>query len=107
MDAHLDFQDLPLVLRCRTVVARRRRGAVPTYRELLLARWVRECAWDGGGTAALTWIPLASAEPDAVIAVRDLIAAAIGGLGTARSRRIVTERLGLHGDAARTLQALG
>ena len=75
--------------------------------ELRLARWVRECAWDGGGTAAVTWIPLASAEPDAVIAVRDLIAAAIGGLGTARSRRIVTERLGLHGDASRTLHAIG
>ncbi len=75
--------------------------------ELRLGRWVRECAWDGGGTAAVTWGPLAEAEPDAIIAVRDLITAAVGGLTSARSRRILTERLGLHGEPARTLHAIG
>jgi hypothetical protein len=88
------------ILAAGTELYRRTRG-------LRIAHWVRECAWDGGGTASLTWDQVTSLSPDAAIIIRDLLTAAIGGLPGERTQRIVMERLGLHGEPARTLRAIG
>jgi Sigma-70, region 4 len=75
--------------------------------QLLLADWVRECAWAGGGTVSLDWAELAAGDPDATIAGRDLLAAAVASVLAERDRVVMVQRLGLDGDAAMTLQAIG
>lgn len=74
---------------------------------LLLADWVRECAWDGGGTASLDWADLRDEDPDAVIAAREMITEAVNSLKVPRTRVVLTRRLGLDGDEAATLQTIG
>jgi hypothetical protein len=75
--------------------------------QLLLAEWVRECAWEGGGTVTLDWAELAAGDPDAAIVARDLPAAAVASVRPERDRMIIAQRLGLDGDAGMTLQAIG
>ncbi len=74
---------------------------------LLLAEWVRECTWDGGGSAFLTWEPLAAGDPDAAIVARDLLAAAVGSLPRERDRTVLAQRLGAGGHGAMTLEEIG
>ena len=74
---------------------------------LLLARWARECAWDGGGSVALGWVPLALNDLDAVTVARDLLAAAVASVRSEQDRSVLAQRLGLDGDAAMTLAEVG
>ncbi|WP_433294179.1 sigma factor-like helix-turn-helix DNA-binding protein [Actinoplanes sp. CA-030573] len=67
---------------------------------LRISSWLRECTVDGGATTSLT----------SRIGRRHLHARSArrsgGGLAAPRSQRIIVERLGLHGDPARTLAAV-
>lgn len=74
--------------------------------ELRISSWARECTFDGGGTTSLTWAQVCDPGSDAAIVVRDLLDAAVGGLAAPRNQRIIIERLGLHGEPARTLRAI-
>jgi Sigma-70, region 4 len=103
--AHPDFTVLCHYDRRRLEVAGRQ--LYGRTGRLLLAEWVRECAWDGGGTVNLSWAELAVGDAGAGIVARDLVAAAVGSLPSPRHRAVLTQRLALDGDAPLTLQSIG
>lgn len=99
-----NHRDLPAL--CRYDPERLRKTGADLYQRsgrLRLAEWVRECTWDGGGSAALAWHPLAEGDPDAEIAARDLLAAAVASIWRERDRTLLTQRLGLDGHGTMTV----
>jgi Sigma-70, region 4 len=75
---------------------------------LLLQRWVRECAWDGGGGASLDWAELADRDnPDIGILAQELVTIAITSLSWRRHSEILIQRLGLDGGGTASLRAIG
>jgi hypothetical protein len=103
--AHPDLATL-----CRYGEGRLRAAGADLYHRtgrLLLAEWVRECAWGGGGSISVDWARLAVGDPDAALMSRDLLAAAVASVPWERDRVVLAQRLGLDGDAGMTLQAIG
>jgi Sigma-70, region 4 len=103
--AHPDFMVLCYYDRRRLEVAGRQ--LYGRTGRLLLAEWARECAWDGGGTVNLSWAELAAGDPGAGVVARDLVAAEVGSLRSARHRAVLTQRLALDGDAPLSLRSIG
>ena len=95
---------------CHYSEVRLRGAATELYRrsgQVLLAEWVRECAWDGGGSIELQWAQLEAGDIDAEIMIRDLLVAAVADIDRERDRTILCRRLGLDGSAPMTLQEVG
>jgi hypothetical protein len=61
--------------------------------QLLLAEWVCECAWRGGAAVSLDWAEVAAGDPDAAIAARDMLAAAVASIQWERARSVMAQRL--------------
>ncbi|MFD4257599.1 TnsA endonuclease N-terminal domain-containing protein [Streptomyces sp. NPDC058534] len=72
---------------------------------LLLDDWLLECVCPGATHVTSDWSLIDARDPDVVLVLRELVAAAVGELPEPRDRDVLGHRLGLHDQTAHTLEA--
>ncbi|MGX1729904.1 TnsA endonuclease N-terminal domain-containing protein, partial [Streptomyces diastaticus] len=85
----------------RRTVARRLWGQAGT---LLLDDWLLECVCPGAVHLTSDWPLIEARDPDTVLVLRELVAAAVDDLAEPRDRDVLGRRLGLHDQPAQTLE---
>ncbi|WP_329491375.1 hypothetical protein OG618_33535 [Kitasatospora sp. NBC_01246] len=106
-----EFVARPVVADLAVVAAPLRQAAARRLWEgearLLLDDWLLECLCPGASRLTTDWAPIAERDPDTVLLLRELAAAAAAEIPAGRSREIVCRRLGLHDGPAESLAAVG
>ncbi|MER6332743.1 TnsA endonuclease N-terminal domain-containing protein [Streptomyces sp. NPDC001034] len=71
---------------------------------LLLDHWLLECVCPGAVRLTAHWPLIAERDADTVLVLRELVAAAVGEMPAERDREVLSRRLGLDDQPARTLE---
>ncbi|MFD7856155.1 TnsA endonuclease N-terminal domain-containing protein [Streptomyces microflavus] len=85
----------------RRTAARRLWGQTGT---LLLDDWLLECVCPGAVHLTSDWSLIEARDPDTVLVLQELVAAAVDELAEPRDRDVLGRRLGLHDQPAQTLE---
>ncbi|WP_030957847.1 TnsA endonuclease N-terminal domain-containing protein [Streptomyces sp. NRRL S-378] len=73
---------------------------------LLLDDWLLECVCPGAVGLTPAWNRIAERDPDTLLVLRELLAAAVGEIVKERDREVLSRRLGLYDQSAHTLEKI-